>query len=723
MIHFLELELTNFAIYPKATFAFSTDPEKPLTLIRGENESGKTTLMRAFLWVLFGPEGIQESSTSAYSIRPVWAKAGESIQTKVKLSFRQTRADRAVCFNLVRRLTTTDAGASQPDAERVTLSRQDADGSFRPLSEASIETLHSIIRPEMRDFYFIDADKAVDFVGGSEGNHNDQLMRKMIGKSIRALLALDALLQAAQRVATLHDGYMREIASANRGAAGASHQQELKRIEDDVQEAERALPDARAALEHAAEAYNAADSQFAAMLAQFEKASKRFQDLKQLRDERDQLNTQRRQLIHQLAECTPGVSLSAALIGKSLKEVLARLEPMKEQGHIPPHELEVIPRLLERGTCLCGASVAAGSKEAGVLETTLQRARKSEAGARFLDGVLSLAGKHKRGGADAIRNDPTTTLRKELADLDPRVAELTRAIEEIENEAHSTSGRKAEASEIKRDVTEKLARRDAARDAVSRLEERLQRSQSELRGVQEQIRIAAGRSEQVRVLQASARAAEVVRTVLQSAYEHIEQDQVQDVSRRMTELFSDMIGRTEEGLVSEVGLRPIGRNASLPEYELFALYEGREKPLRLINGASRRALSVAFVLALAEQTGSRVPLVTDSLLHSTSGEVRRRLLDSLISGKRVGQPIMFGTRADFHATEIRALLERYAGSTYTLTAQSQVGADVVRPDPDRQQARQVSVCRCGPTQFCSICERRGDSETSDLTPSAGRQER
>ena len=49
MIQFLELELTNFAIYPKASFKFATDQERPLTVIRGENESGKTTLVRAFL--------------------------------------------------------------------------------------------------------------------------------------------------------------------------------------------------------------------------------------------------------------------------------------------------------------------------------------------------------------------------------------------------------------------------------------------------------------------------------------------------------------------------------------------------------------------------------------------------------------------------------------------------------------------------------------------------
>ena len=146
----------------------------------------------------------------------------------------------------------------------------------------------------------------------------------------------------------------------------------------------------------------------------------------------------------------------------------------------------------------------------------------------------------------------------------------------------------------------------------------------------------------VKGLQASERAAELVKSVVQSAYERVERDQVADVSKSMTILFSNMVGQTDDGLISEVGLRTTDPASSLPQYELFARFQNADKPLKLINGASRRALSVAFVLALAEQTGNRVPLVTDSLLHSTSGEVRKRLVEFLATGKRIGQPIIFG---------------------------------------------------------------------------------
>lgn len=714
MIQFIELALTNFAIYPEASFSFSTDPARPLTVIRGENESGKTTLMRAFLWVLFGADGIQEKSGSAYALRPVWAPKGEPIVTKVRLSFRQYRGGKSVAFNLVRRLTTSDSASARLDADQVVLSRQDPDGSFKPLSEAGIETLHGIIRPEMRDFYFIDADKAVDFVGGSEGNHSDQLMRKMIGKSIRALLAVDELRAACARVEAKRNDYIKEIATHNRGVAGANNQQELGRVEGAIARLRADIPKAKDGFDQAAERHRQADEQFSSMLAALEQASKQRGEIKKYRDERDRLNIQRKQLIHQLGECVPGPGLAAVLVTKSLNDVISRLEPMKEKGHIPPHELDVIPRLVLRGRCLCGTSIVEGSPAAAELEMLLEKARKTESGARFLDAVLGLANAHRRTGKAAVRDDRITLLKRELAELDPLVTELTIAIEKLETDITAEGGGQAQASEIKRDVSEKLAQRDLHRDAWQRMQSELEKYETERRSLQETIRAAAGRGERVRALQASARAAEAVSAVLKSAYEHIERDQVEDVSKSMTKLFSEMIGSTDEGLISKVGLRAIGVTSSMPEYELFARFQDADKPLKLINGASRRALSVAFVLALAEQTGSRVPLVTDSLLHSTSGEVRRRLVDFMASGSHVGQPIIFGTRADFQSPEVRSVLAKHAGATYTLTSQSHVGVDVVRADPARLRPKQVSVCKCSAAEYCAVCERVGDSKSAEL---------
>ena len=50
-----KLELENFRQYiGSQTIEFSTDRDKNVTVLIGVNTSGKTTLVRAFEWVLYG---------------------------------------------------------------------------------------------------------------------------------------------------------------------------------------------------------------------------------------------------------------------------------------------------------------------------------------------------------------------------------------------------------------------------------------------------------------------------------------------------------------------------------------------------------------------------------------------------------------------------------------------------------------------------------------------
>ena len=47
-------KLKNFRQFKNIDIEFSQDIEKPFTIITGGNTYGKTTLVKAFLWCLYG---------------------------------------------------------------------------------------------------------------------------------------------------------------------------------------------------------------------------------------------------------------------------------------------------------------------------------------------------------------------------------------------------------------------------------------------------------------------------------------------------------------------------------------------------------------------------------------------------------------------------------------------------------------------------------------------
>ena len=50
------LEIENFRQYRNAHIKFSRDPQKAFTIIRGSNGAGKTNIMNAITWCLYGTE-------------------------------------------------------------------------------------------------------------------------------------------------------------------------------------------------------------------------------------------------------------------------------------------------------------------------------------------------------------------------------------------------------------------------------------------------------------------------------------------------------------------------------------------------------------------------------------------------------------------------------------------------------------------------------------------
>ena len=62
------VHITNFKLLEDIEISFSTEPARPLTVIRAENGSGKTSILQALRWAMWGEEGIpQEDAFDVHS--------------------------------------------------------------------------------------------------------------------------------------------------------------------------------------------------------------------------------------------------------------------------------------------------------------------------------------------------------------------------------------------------------------------------------------------------------------------------------------------------------------------------------------------------------------------------------------------------------------------------------------------------------------------------------
>ena len=87
----IRAEFENFRLLRKLRLDFATDRTKKLTIIRAENETGKTTILNALQWALYGDDALPGKGRD-YRLHPIdWeASEGKRVPISVQVEFETT---------------------------------------------------------------------------------------------------------------------------------------------------------------------------------------------------------------------------------------------------------------------------------------------------------------------------------------------------------------------------------------------------------------------------------------------------------------------------------------------------------------------------------------------------------------------------------------------------------------------------------------------------------
>ena len=191
-------------------------------------------------------------------------------------------------------------------------------------------------------------------------------------------------------------------------------------------------------------------------------------------------------------------------------------------------------------------------------------------------------------------------------------------------------------------------------------------------------------------------AAKDILAVIRGTIGVLQGETIDEVSEKMNSIFLAMIVADEEAgsVVKRVTLTrthdiivegPGGRTID-PDIDL--------------NGASRRALTLAFILALVKVSGVKAPNIIDTPLGMMGVEVRQAVLR--YAALHSSQLVMFLTGSEVLGVE--DLLDEYAGRVYTFSNAAHYPTKLLNdPGTDRTE---TLVCDCNHRQSCDLCRRR-----------------
>jgi DNA sulfur modification protein DndD len=667
VLELVEAHFQNYRLLRDTRVAFSTGRERPLTVIRAENESGKTTLLTALQWAFFGDDALPTlTGGQRYRLHPLdWDanRHGRRVEIRAEVTFR------------FRSVTTTPTGGEQELEDEYVLQRiaeeQLGDGNafdrftrqptllqrtqagYTPIETNPGVLIDSMIPYSLKDVFFTDGDRALAFIEASQ-----DAKRERVRNAIRSLLGLELVEAAQKHVAKALSDLRRANSAAQGGNDFDRLTRELNSLDDEIEAAEArkaAARSAQARLEAETVVYN--ERLERALIKGDREALS--QQLRRAQDDREAAEHAVASATRDFAALFRDSALALNLLAPVISRSHALLFPLHAQGRIPSTFIPLLQERLNSGVCICGRSLADGTPEhQHVLDQLVGRQQEDEANDRL--GQLFY---RAETFIDALSNPGdrwVTQLRMRSARVDDARRQRKRAEETIrETQLMLEQIPDVDVVELRRqikDATEQLTKQaqeavlaEAELIALSGKRKKVEREREQILKTQRKL------SRQ----RANEQAASDLLTVLNGTIDVLRGEKLSTVSDEMNRLFLDMI-------VADPDQNAIIRKTEITlDYDIIVTgsRDRRLDPDVDLNGASRRALTIAFILALTKVSETAAPNIIDTPLGMTAGQVKRAILEAAV--RESTQLVLLLTRDEIHRTE--DLLDKYTGSACTFS--------------------------------------------------------
>lgn len=706
MIKLLRAKFQNFRLLHDLKLEFSSDVDRKLTVIRAENESGKTTILHALQWALYGYAALPGEGKD-FRLHPIdWDVVSKSNRVPITASveFERTTFRRGSHglrenrrrYRVVRSVSEYVDSQTRQHEETIKLFEL-SDKGASPINKPQ-SIINEILPKKLREVFFTDGDRALNFI---EADSTERAKRKRVEDAIRSLLNLDIIEDAIRHVHRSKSEVDKKAKRADAGGELNRVASRLVEIENEREKLEAKLEDAKQQFENYDESFNDVDRKIAEALQRGDK--------EKLQKARDDVDRKIKQLDNQLEKAKKEHSAlfrSRAIATDLLEPLLGRafekLEELHDQGKIPNTTIPVLHERLSTEICICNETLAPSDPDGARRRAHIQKLIDDSQRADEIQEIIT----DLYYGAKPLLGDKKSVESTWLEDY-KMVVERHDSFQELRNEA----GREFRKLEQELDSlpdtdiqglreTRRLyqQKRDHYLSEQSVIETQLDSLRSERNDFEnKRDRMLRERKKYARVL-AESEITKDVEKILQSVYERLINEELLKVSDLMNSIFLEMIGADpEQGAI-------IQRAEISREFDIIVYGPDDRKlnPDRDLNGASRRALTFAFILALTKVSEVQAPNVIDTPLGMTSGYVRRSILSMAV--RESAQLVLLLTHDEIAGCE--DIIDEAAGVVFTLTNPAHYPKMLVN-DPGVAD-RKILRCECDHRRECQLCQRRPD---------------
>ena len=700
----------NFRLLRNLELDFSTDSTRKLTVIRAENETGKTTILNGLQWAFYGDDALPRKGKD-YRLHPIDWNISDSrsipISVQVEFEIAKSRQRRSTSKSIETReqyriirsaYETLDSGTHKRSPSTVKLF-QLTDRGNKPI-EPPDAWIAEELPLELREIFFTDGDRALSFI---EATAAMRTKRERVEKAIRSLLGLSIIEDALKHVQKTVSKVNRETKDLEGNEDITQIAARLEQIENESEKLEKKIEDSKSQFTAFSEKLVEVQKEIEIVLSKGDR-EKLKSDLKETKSRLESLDKQQDDAGKNHANLFTSLFLARDLLAPILGKSFEKLSNLRDKGKIPHATVPVLEERLKGTTCICGESLDSHKPDGRHRREHIQHLIDESQRADALQSILA----DLYYGSRPLQLNESDDDRRWITEY----AKIADRRDELDSQRNK-QGENLKALEAQLDRlpdTDIQGLRFTERDYIeqrARFETNKERDENLLQGLREEYKkltrqrdtLLRQQGKGARIL-AQLDVAQDVKRVLENSYNRITNEELAKVSTLMSKIFLEMIvADPEQGAIIQ--------KAEISKDFDILVYGPNDQTLNPdldLNGASRRALTLAFILALTKVSEVDAPNVIDTPLGMMSGHVKQSVLEIAI--RESSQLVLFLTRSEI--ADCEKILDATAGRVITLTNSTHYPLMLMNKPPAEQY--EILRCECSHREECSLCERRTDAE-------------
>ena len=696
----IRAKFQNFRLLRDLRLDFSISDDKKLTVIRASNESGKTTILNALQWALYGEDALPNKG-KGHRLFPVdWdVPDGRAIPISVQVDFEAERSQ----YRLIRSVEETTDGHKQNS--KVELFEMTDTGTV-PIHPPEAQIARLLLPSNLREVFFTDGDRALNFIESDSPIDK----RKQVENAIRSLLELDVIESALEHLKKTVSRLNKDSRNIGSDIELTEIVTELEKITKKVELLENERDDAKQQFDRVNQSLEKIAKDIEAALLKGDQEELNYK-LKKAEVELQNVRNQEEKLISEHSQLFRKPPLFRELLTPVLEQSFEKLNELRDQGKLPSPTIPVLTERLTGLTCICGESLEQHSKDGKRRRKHIEQLISDSRQADELQKCLTdlYYGSLNLKPIDITDDKHWITdykrISSQLEKLKTRREELEKEQAALEVQLESIGDTNIQ--ELRATKQNYTAQRDALNDTRIEHERELERLKERRRSLAATQKNLMTRDRRGKQVSARLEATGDIEQILKNAYSRITDEELKKVSQSMNTFFLEMIGAdAEQGAIIQ--------KAEISDNFEILVYGPNDQSLDPdidLNGASQRALTSAFILALTKVSEVNAPNVIDTPLGMMDGFVKRSVLKTVI--RESSQLILFLTRSEIKDCE--DIITEAAGHIITITNSAHYPTILVN-DPYIKEP-QALRCECEDLGECKLCKRRTDSEVEIHTES------